>query len=238
MSNRVVVRHLGREGLADAQAAVTAYHYLRAPVDPRGMPEAFGVFIPQREEPVGYLICARPEATRCADWYGGVEDAASGRCDCTRWQVLNVARVWLWPGVQPGGVYHAPEFLPGYVDPAGRWVSRLASAALHALARRVRTDYLLARPPCFLDEPFELRWLMSYCDTRLHHGLIYKAAGWTLYREAGGKSGTIQTWRRPLSPLAPFQREAIAEASRRCPRAIGKRGKRAQTAFSFIVEAA
>lgn len=228
---RADVRHLGPAGLAAAQEAVTRHHYLRAPVDPRGMPEAFGVFLPWRAEPVGYLICARPEATRCYPWYGSVDDVATGRAEVTRWQVLNVARVWLWPGVQPGGAHHRPDMVPGYRDPDGRFVSRLASAALRALVARARVDYLLARPPCFPEEPYDVRWLMSYCDTRLHRGTIYAAAGWESYREGGGASGTIETWRTPVPPLPSGQRAAVLEAARRHPRSIAHRARRAQLAL-------
>lgn len=232
MSTAVSIRHLGPTGLADAQEAVTRHHYLRAPVDPRGMPEAFGVFLPWRYKPVGYLICARPEATRCYPWYGSVEDVESGRAEVTRWQVLCVARVWLWPGIQPGGAYYHPDHVPGYYDPDDRFVARVASDALRALAARARVNYLLARPPCFPDEPYDIRWLMSYCDTAKHHGLI-KAAGWQRFREGGGASGTIETWRTPVPPLPSGQRAAVLEASCRHPRSILHRARRAQLSLSI-----
>ena len=53
-----------RAGLAAAQDAVAAYHYLRAPVDSRCSPVAYLVALAQ-EKVVGCLIFGRPEATRC-----------------------------------------------------------------------------------------------------------------------------------------------------------------------------
>jgi hypothetical protein len=80
----------------------------------------------------------------------------------------------------------------------------------------VRQDYLLSRPPCFLEEPYQLRWLLSYCDTRLHRGVVYKAAGFELYRGPGSDRPTdtsIQTWRLPLNPLSPAEDQKVRTAS-------------------------
>jgi hypothetical protein len=83
-----------------AQAMVTQYHYLRRPVDPRTMTEGYQVRLPEIG-PVGVLLFGRPEATRCYPWYGGLDDVRTGRAEVTRWQVLNLSRVWLDPLVQP-----------------------------------------------------------------------------------------------------------------------------------------
>lgn len=127
------------------------------------------------DRPIGYLIVSRPEATRCYPWYGSVEDVARGRAEITRWQVLNLSRVWLDPAVQPGGTLYGPETVPGFTDRHGQFRSTLASAAIAQLADQVVTDYLLNRPPFFLDEPYELRWLLSYCDIRWHRGALLEA---------------------------------------------------------------
>jgi hypothetical protein len=174
---------------------------------------------------VGCLIVGRPQATRCQSWYGSVDDAAAGRCAVTRWQVLNLARVWLVPSVQAGGPDCAAEQLPGYIDRHGRWHSTLASDALRQLASRVGFEYLLARPPVFLDEPYEVRWLLSYCDSRQHRGVIYRAAGFELYRT---NEDGLQTWRLPLPSLTQAEHASIATASAACPRARRFRSDRHQ----------
>lgn len=225
MTRPLTLAHLDRDGLARAQDLVWRYHYLHAPVPGRACPEAWAVRLGVLGE-VGVLIIARPQATRCYPWYGSVEDVASGRAEVTRWQVLNLARVWLAPAVQPGGEFHRPEHLPGYTDRRGVWRSTLASAAITALARRVGAEYLLHRPPVYLDEPYAVRWLLSYCDTRHHRGVIYRASGFVLYRT---NERAIQTWRRPLPGLTPNQHAAIGRASRRSERARRFRAMRAST---------
>lgn len=219
----VRVLQLDRAGRTWAQQAVTLHHYRRRPVPGRACPEAWGVHVEELGR-VGCLIVGRPQATVCRPWYGSVEDARSGRCDVTRWQVLNLARVWLDPSVQLGGEHHRPELLPGFVDRRGRWRSTLASEAIRQLADVVGLEYLLSRPPVFLDEPFEMRWLLSYCDTREHRGVIYRAAGFELYRT---NAAGLQTWRKALPRLTEAQDERIAEASARCPRARTFRSERA-----------
>jgi len=218
----VAVECLGAPGLAWAQNAVERHHYRRSPVPRRACPEAWAVTAAELGR-VGCLIVGRPQATRCLDWYGSVEDVERGRTEVTRWQVLNLARVWLDPAVQTGGVRWGPDRLPGYVDRGGVWRSTLASEALRRLVERVGFEYLLARPPVFLDEPYEVRWLLSYCDSRQHRGVIYRAAGWDLHRT---NDDGLQTWRTPLPALTAEQHAAIARASASCPRARRFRGER------------
>lgn len=219
------------EGLRLAQAAVTRHHYLHRPVDVRSTPEAYAVHLPTSASPVGYLIVGRPEATRCYPWYGSVEDVALGRAQVTRWQVLNLARVWLSPDVQMGGSLYSPRHLPGFHDRGGEWRSVLASTVVRALADVVVRDYLVRRPPCFLDEPYELKWLLSYCDTRLHRGTLYRAAGFELHRtnERG-----LQTWRLPLRPLTADENADVCVASINNERSRAFRARRAQMVLEGV----
>jgi len=226
----IALTPLARDALSIAQAVVTEHHYLRRPVDPRCSVEGYEIGLTNYGF-AGYLIFGRPEATRCQDWYGSVEDVQVGRCLVTRWQVLNLARVWIAPEFQPGGAHwehwgkHRGYYIPGFTDRKGVFRSTIASDTLRLAIGRIGYDYLLHRPPVFLDQPYEIRWLLSYCDTRLHKGVIYQAAGFELYRtnEAG-----IQTWRIPLPGLTLEQDAAVREASRIDPRAQGYRAKRAQ----------
>src|SRR5690349_17654027 len=105
-------------GLDWAQQQVAAHHYLHTPVDSRCAPLAYEVWInadPKIYGIIGYLIFGRPEATRCYDGkltYGSLKDVRSGRAQYDRWEILNLARVWLHPRTQqPGqGLYH-PKYL-------------------------------------------------------------------------------------------------------------------------------
>lgn len=221
----IAVDRLGPGGLAWAQDTVAQHHYLRSAVLGRACPEGWGIHADGIRNRIGCLIVGRPQATRCRDWYGSVEDVERGRVEVTRWQVLNLARVWLAPTVQAGGILCAPFYLPGYTDRRGAWRSTLASTALRELVSRVGFEYLLARPPVFIEQPYEVRWLLSYCDTSKHRGTIYAAAGWTLYRT---NENGIQTWRTPLPSLTAEQHAAIVKASAACPRARRFRSERQQ----------
>jgi hypothetical protein len=109
----VTLQLLDDAGMRWAQGLVTVLHYLHAPVDARCSVEGYSVQLYRR--PMGALLFGRPEATRCGDWYGSVADVQSGRCEVTRWQVLNLARVFLLPLVQAGGALFGPQHLPGFV---------------------------------------------------------------------------------------------------------------------------
>ena len=199
----ISVTPLDRDGLRWAQELVTRCHYLHHPVDVRCSPLAYEIAIsPQRflTSQAGCLIFGRPEATRCGEWYGSVEDVQEGRCECTRWQVINLARVFVFGRYQGEEALDNRDAIPGFTDRHGAWRSTLASSAINMALDRVVLDYLLARPPCFLDEPYKLAWCLSYCDTSRHKGALYRAAGFDLYRtnERG-----IQTWRKRLRPLTP-----------------------------------
>lgn len=221
-------------GIKWAQETVVLDHYLHAPVDARCSVEGYAVYLNDdhvRVGPVGLFLLGRPEATRVNGWYGGVEDLAAGRCEVTRWQVLNLARVWFSPDFQAGGLMYDSFNLPGYVDRRGVFRSTLASSAISAMVARVGFDYLVRRPPCFLDEPYQIAWLMSYCDTRKHKGTIYQAAGFELYRT--NKDG-IQTWRMRLPALSPDQDDAVRQASMVNVRSQAYRAKRSQMKMNLV----
>lgn len=222
------------------QATVIESHYLHRPVDSRCSVEAYNVVLSVEmpsfiyKKPIGMLMFGRPEATRCGSWYGSVEDVQAGKCEVTRWQVLNLARVWLSPDVQPGGHLHNSGLLPGYTDRRGEWRSTLASTAIKLAAQRIGYDYLLRRPPCFLDEPYQINYLMSYCDRKVHRGVIYQAAGFELYRT---NSNQIETWRLRLDALTAEQDNAVRNASSLSARSRAYRNQRqaerAQMALAF-----
>ncbi len=182
-------------GLAWAQVQVRQHHYLKSRVDPRCSPLAYLVM--REGECVGCLIFGRPECTRLLGFFGSLEDVAYGRCLLTRWQVLNLARVWLDPRLQ--------------YDPAsasyGVWYERnAASWAIGQALRRVVYDYLVAHPPCFLDEPYEIREVISYCESAQHRGTLYRASNFRLMRT---NARGLQTYARRTRNLAPEERRHI-----------------------------
>ena len=155
-----------KEGLEWAQHTVEISHYLKKRVDVRCSPVAYTILY--GDERVGCLIFGRPESTRVNGWYGSVEDVLHGKCPLTRWQILNLARVWLHPDIQHDGCR--------YIENAATWV--IAQAL-----RRVVADYLLCKPPVWMQEPYEIRHILSYCDTSIHTGTLYRASNFELVRK-------------------------------------------------------
>lgn len=192
-----------------AQQQVAAHHYLHTPVDARCAVLAY--VLRHDGTRVGALLFGRPEATRCytgALTYGSQADVASGKAQYDRWEIINLARVWIAPALQQRG--------------AG-W---LGSWSIAQALRRVVVDYLTAYPPCFPDEPWRLRAGLSYCDTRVHRGTLYRAAGFQLART---NQHGIQTWYRPLRGLQGNERIQIARLSQQHPRSRRYRAQRAAT---------
>ncbi len=223
----IELQHLAKDSrwFGWAVTGIQTGHYLGRMPDPRTSAE---LFLIQCGDPVGALVFGRPEATRCADWYGSVEDVAAGRCEVTRWQVLNLSRVWIHTDYNCGGRLASPGRVPGFWDRTDMWRSTLASEAIKSAMAVIGWWYLCLRPPCFLDEPYEIRWLLSYCDTRLHRGTIYRAAGFELYRT---NDRGIQTWRTRLPGLEPEHHEDIRAIAETNPRSIYYRAKRTQLAL-------
>lgn len=219
MTPHLTVELADAAGLVLAQRLVAKHHYLHAPADPRCRPLAYLVrlHLPRAVFTAGALIFGRPEATRCYPWFGSVEDVQARRARLSRWEVINLARVWLAPAVQEGGRYHIP------------------CAATRAVAQALRQlpfDYLAANPPCFLNEPWALREVLSYCDSTTHRGTLYRAANFALIRENGRG---LQTWARPLRPLHSHERAHIERLARQSPRSRLYRSQRAVEARQEVL---
>jgi len=198
-----------------AQAQVSAHHYLHTPLDSRC--SVLGYVVMWHGERMGCLLFGRPEATRCyqgALTYGSQADVTSGRARFDRWEIINLARAWLDPSCAQWG--HG-------------W---LATWAMAQALRRVVVDYLHEYPPCYLDEPWRLRVCLSYCDTRIHSGTIYKAAGFQLART--NESG-IQTWYRPLRGLQGAERKLIERFATQNYRSRVYRSQRAAQAIQEVL---
>jgi len=187
------------------------HHYLHSRIDPRCRPIVYIVLVDGERR--GALGFGRPESTRCNGWYGSVEDVQAGRARLTRWEIINLARVWLDPRIQAGG---------------SEEIHNAATQAISLALKRVVVDYLITHPPCFLEEPYALRECISYCDSSTHRGVLYRAANFRLMRtnERG-----LQTYMRPLRGLQPHEHRLIHRASDHDERARYHRARRMQPAL-------
>lgn len=207
----------GPLALAQAREALVAHHYLRTAPDPRTRP--FGYVVRVAGAPAGCLFFGRPESTCCYRGeltYGSRGDVMSGRARFDRWEVLNLARVWLSPDVQSGGRLCDPDFVPGFFDRKGTWRPTLASWAVGEALRRVGFDYLMAHPPCFVEEPYAIQAVLSYCDRRRHRGTLYRAAGFALART--NAEGVETWWTGDVAPLSAEQDRQVRHRAATDPR--------------------
>lgn len=212
MSQVLSILLADHRSLAWAQQQVTQHHYLHRPVDPRCSPVAYLVLDGEARR-VGCLMFGRPQASRVNGWYGDVADVVAGRCKFSRWQVINLARIWLSPAIQHGGA---------------QFIQNAATQVLALALRRIVCDFLLVRPPCFIDEPYELRVCLSYCDRTYHRGTLYHAANFRLVRE---NARGIQTYAVPLRHLTHTERQAIEKRATESPRSRRYRAMRAAAPY-------
>lgn len=207
-------------GLARAQATVTAHHYLHQPVDSRCSPLAYEARL--NDAPVGYLIFGRPESTCCYDLaskltYGSLEDVQAGRCVYDRWELINLARVWLDPKIQRGGADYVPH---------------AASALIKAALSRIGHDYLVAHPPVDCARPYQLRVCLSYCDTNIHTGYLYHVCRFKLART---NARGVQTFMKTLPELTATQDEQIRRYASQSERSRRYRAERAAQADQGVL---
>lgn len=208
-----------------AAGAIERFHYLHTFPDPRGMPVVHSVRL--QGEWVGCLVWCRPESNRRYKGvltYGSQDDVAAGRARFDRWEILNLARVWFVPDVQAGGRLCQGDLIPGFTDRRGQFRSTFASAVVRLGIAAIRYDYLMVYPPCFPEQPYQIRCVLSYCDTRVHRGVLYRAAG---FAPAGANQRCIETWYYDkVDPLEPYLDADVRYASRRSSRSIRKRHAR------------
>lgn len=204
-----VIQVGSKEELKLAQALVAEHHYLHKPIDARCLPVVHMIRL--AEELVGVLIYGRPQAAVCYPFYGSLAAVASGRAKQSRWAFLNLARIYLSPRIQKGG----DMFIPN-----------ASSQVIGRSLKKIGLDYLVARPPCFLEEPYEITTCLSYCDDTVHEGVTYRASNFVKVR--ANKAG-MQTFMRPVNRLQPHEHKAVAAASAACPRAEEKRLARVAT---------
>lgn len=93
----------------------------------------------------------------------------------TKWQVLTISRVWIYPHFQNRtvtGKQGHTHTLP------------VATCALGKMLKRVQRDWIEHHPPRFPDQPYHIRLILAYADTGVgHKGTIYKAANFRPWGE-------------------------------------------------------
>jgi len=134
------------------------YHYLHQPIPDIAIP--FGWIISYKDKlwqpdglPSGFIMFATVHFTKLKGEFGYFGLP-------TKWQVLNLSRVWLHDNLP-----HNSE-------------TCTIAKALKLVQRR----WLDVHPPCFPEEPYHILKIISFCDTSIHNGTIYKASN---FREIG-----------------------------------------------------
>lgn len=191
-----------------AQQMIEQNHYLHRRVHTLARPMAYLVM--RGTEPMGSIFFSRAHAARVfgkrnertipgfpsLGRWGNLGDVQAGRCAHTQWEVVNLARFYLYPRLQDR---RSQDYVPN-----------AASFLLRQALWHVCLDYLLVYPPAFLDQPYLLRQCISYCQRERFLCTLYLASAFRLVRT--NKDG-MQTYARPLRGLMPHEKRQVAEAS-------------------------
>jgi len=169
-----------------AQETVAERHYLYSKVPHISQP--FAYVVQWNELNVGCCIVSGVHQTVQRGFWGEGELI-------TKWQVGNLARIWLHPAIQRNGWLCKSDVVPGFVDRHGEFRSTTATWLIETVIGRIQRDRIALWPPVQLTLPYHIRMVVSYSDPKHHSGLIYRLAGaepmWT--NEQGeaiaGKSG-------------------------------------------------
>lgn len=165
---KLTIRLGNKSDVAWAQAIVTEHHYLHQPVNNQARPMVY--LVDYQGERLGLVMAGGPHATCNKGWYGypGL---------ITKWQVLDLNRIWLSPRIQKGGDLCKPDICPGFIGWRGKWWPSVASWAIEEVLSRVQRDRVSLWPPVFIEEPYHIRLVISYHDPKYHTGAIYRWTG-------------------------------------------------------------
>jgi hypothetical protein len=149
---------LAQEPRESLNEMTVKYHYMHRPIHNRACPFGWSVlFDGERFQPdgtpSGFIIFASVHFVRLRDEFGYPGLP-------TKWQVLCLSRLWLHDDL-----------------PRNSETCTIAKAL-----KLVQRRWLEVHPPRNPDEPYHVRKIISYADTRYHNGTIYRAAN---FREAG-----------------------------------------------------
>lgn len=151
------------------------HHYMHRKVHQRSVPFGWalswnGNILRPDDRPCGFIVYASIHYVRLHGEFGyeGLP---------TKWQVLSLARLWIHPDFQRGGELYNDGIVPGYVDRKGVWRSTLATEIIKDSLGLVQVRWLQVHPPRYIEQPYHIRKIISYADTRYFNGTIYRAAG-------------------------------------------------------------
>lgn len=149
LRNRIALVECPRSQL---NQMATEYHYMHRPVHPKSVPFGWRVTFDGDETlpdglPCGFIMFASIHFTKLAGVFGYAGLP-------TKWQVLSLSRLWLH------------DSLPRNSE----------TVVIAKALRMVQRRWLEVHPPRFLSEPYHVRVIISYADTRFHSGVIYRAA--------------------------------------------------------------
>ena len=133
-------------------AMATEHHYMHRAIHARALPFGWAVTFDGQltqpdGKPSGFIIFALIHYTKLSGEFGYPGLP-------TKWQVLSLARLWLHDDLP-----HNSETV-------------VIAKALKLVQRR----WLEVHPPVNWSEPYQIRKVISYSDTRYHTGTIYRAA--------------------------------------------------------------
>lgn len=210
---------LSRVPAAFVRPTIEQYHYLRRWPDPRSLPFAYALSVDGKSgspdgRPWGIVVFKKLQHHKQLGLFG--EPGLP-----TAWQVLDLARVWVHPSLQPDPLFRLEigcatypahrscKNHPGLVQPqwlgtdrSGRPVvqhlnifSRMVAMAL----RTVQRDWIEHHPPVYPDLPYHIELILSYCDRKHHQGVGYRAANFTRWGQTSDltKDIYIRRLRRP-----------------------------------------
>jgi hypothetical protein len=155
LRQRITLEVVGRDWL---NSMAKAHHYMHRPVHQRAMPFGWairfdGELYQPDGKPSGFIMFASIHYTRLRGEFGYAGLP-------TKWQVLSLSRLWLH------------DSLPRNSE----------TVVIAKALKLVQSRWLEVHPPVNWSEPYQVRKVISYSDTRYHQGTIYRAAN---FREIG-----------------------------------------------------
>jgi hypothetical protein len=155
LRQRIGLEVAGRDWL---NIMATEHHYMHRPIHQRAVPFGWAVrfdgeLYQSDGKPSGFIVFASIHYTRLAGEFGYPGLP-------TKWQVLSLSRLWLH------------DNLPRNSE----------TVVIAKALNLVQARWLEVHPPVNWNQPYQVRKIISYADTRFHQGTIYKAAN---FRETG-----------------------------------------------------
>lgn len=154
LPERITLQNASRNWL---NTMATAHHYMHRPIHQRAVPFGWavtfdGALMQPDGKPSGFIVFASIHYTRLTGEFGYPGLP-------TKWQVLSLSRLWLH------------DNLPKNSE----------TVVIAKAMKMVQQRWLEVHPPVNWSEPYQVRKIISYADTRFHNGCIYRAAN---FREA------------------------------------------------------